>query len=375
MTRRPRVLMIVGQLNELSGGGERMAVGLATELPQHGFDVWVCTTSRRPVRGSLLEALADAGVQRFDLARSRRFDVAAALRLRRFIRSAGIDVVHSHMFGPNVWGAVLGRASRAPVVIAHEQTWSYEGVLARRATDWGIGRLVDAFVAVSSADAERMARLEHVPRRKLRVVPNAWWPRTVEAAGDVRAELGIGASDPVIGTVAILRAQKRLDVLLDAFALVLRDAPSAWLLIAGHGEERAALEQHAAGVGVDGRVLFLGPRDDVDAVWRAVDVAAMSSDFEGTPLAALEAIGQGVPLVATDVGGLPDIGGPAGEHGVVLTAPGDPGALAAELSALLVDPERRQELGRAAAERAQEFTVARYGERFAALYRELLATI
>lgn len=371
---RPRVLMLLDNVNEESGGAERFAIGLAAALPAQRCDVWVCTT--RVARGPLIAALGEAGVRHLHLGRRPgRLDPLAFRPLARTLRGQRIDVLHAHMFGSNVWGTLIGRLCQVPVVVANETTWSYEGQPLRRALDGQlIGRFADAFVAVSEADRARMVGLEGVPSTKTVVIPTAYLPRPrAAAAADVRAELGLGAEDSVIGTIAILRPQKALHMLVDAFAQVVRSLPRAHLVIAGPspGPVRGELEEQAVALGLEDRVHLLGQRDDVEEVWRAFDVGAISSDFEGTPLAAIECLTCGVPLVATAVGGLPDII----EHDStgVLVAPGDAAALATALEDLLRDPDRRARLGAAGRERARAFTIERIAARFAQLYRQLLA--
>jgi glycosyltransferase involved in cell wall biosynthesis len=373
-TERPRVLMLLDNVNEQSGGAERFAIGLAAALPAERCDVWVCTT--RVARGPLIATLADAGVRHLHLGRRPgRLDPLAFRALARTLRRERIDVLHAHMFGSNVWGTLIGRLCRVPVVVANETTWSYQGQPLRRALDGQlIGRFADAFVAVSEADRARMVSIEGVPSTKTVVIPTAYLPRSPAGAGaDLRAELGIGEREPVIGTIAILRPQKALHVLVDAFARLVRVVPGAHLVIAGPspGPVGGELAEQARAAGLEDRVHLLGQRDDVEAVWRAFDVGAMSSHFEGTPLAAIECLSCGTPLVATAVGGLPDII----EHDRtgVLVAPGDPAALATALEALLRDPDRRARIGAAGCEHAQAFTIERIAARFAQLYRRLLA--
>ena len=196
------------------------------------------------------------------------------------------------MFGSNVWATVVGRAARVPVVVAHEHTWDYEGQPLRRLLDRRlIGRFADAFVAVSEADRERMITVEGVPADKVRVMPNAFVPSEGAAPGDLRTELGLGPEAPLVGIACILRPQKAVDVLLDAFALV--RTPGAQLVIAGDGDCRESLERQAAALGIAGRTHFLGLRHDVASILAGLDVAAISSDFEGTPLFALETHGRG----------------------------------------------------------------------------------
>jgi glycosyltransferase involved in cell wall biosynthesis len=366
--RRTRVLMLLDRLEPHSGGGERFAVGLAAHLPRDRFEVTLCATREvlEPWRG----VLDESGVPWFGLGRRATWDILPFRGLVRFLRRRDVDVLHAHMFGSNVWGSVIGRAARVPVVVAHEQTWDYEGKPLRKLLDGRlIGRLAHAFVAVSSADRDRMIALEGVPADKVVVEPNAYVPRTGErSTWDPRAELGVGAETPLIGTACIFRPQKRLDVLLDAFARV--RTPDARLVLAGDGPERTRLGAQAERLGVADRVHFMGLRDDVDALLRGVTVAVMSSDFEGTPLFGFECMAAGTPLVATAVGGLPDMV----DHGesALLVPRRDPGALAAALDELLADPDRRTALAAAARERLAGFEIGAVATRFAELYDLLL---
>ncbi len=237
---RTKVLMLVNRLRFGGGGAERFLVGLAAHLPPERFEVVVCTT--RPSEGALLESMLAQGVEHVPLDRRGRLDARAFARLVRILRERRIDVLHAHMFGSNVWGTLLGRLARVPVVIAQEQTWDYVGQPVRKFLDGRlIGRYADVFVAVSHRDAERMVELEGVPRDKVRVIPNAYVPRPSDTSRDLRAELGIPADAPVVGTAAVHRPQKALEVLLEAFADLRERLPAAHLLLGGDGPRRAAL--------------------------------------------------------------------------------------------------------------------------------------
>ena len=120
------------------------------------------------------EEIEAAGVGLVVLDRSSRLDLKPWLGAAASWRAWDIDVLHSHKFGSNVWGSVIGTACRVPVIVAHEHTWSYEGEPLRVWVDGHvIGRLADRLVAVSNADARRMVSVEHVDPSKIVVIPNA----------------------------------------------------------------------------------------------------------------------------------------------------------------------------------------------------------
>lgn len=361
--------MLVNALRERSGGAERFAAGLAASLSSEGHTVTMCLT--RKAGGPLLETLADAGVRLLNLDRGDDFRPLAFGRLARYLREENVDVLHAHMFGSNLWGTVIGRMCAVPVIVAHEQTWSYEGNPVRRFLDgYLIGRGASAFVAVSRADARRMVELENVPREKVTVIPNAYVPRPEGTGGNLRAELALAADVPLLVTAAILRPQKALDVLIDAFALVLDKLPAAQLAIAGEGPCEPELRRQAAAMGLADRIHFLGLRTDIGAVLESADLAVMSSDFEGTPLFAIECMTHRTPLVATDVGGIRDL---LEEDKSVLLAPRrDAQALARQMTSVLLEPGKRDSLAAAAYESAEELSIERTAARFTALYSSLL---
>jgi glycosyltransferase involved in cell wall biosynthesis len=375
---RVRVLYVINKLGE-QGGAERFTLGLAAALPRDRIEPWVCVT--RSATEGALRILREAAVPTVVLGRRTRWQSHRMLGLSRLLHQQRFDVLHSHMFGSNLWGMALGRLARVPVLVAHEHTWSYEGNPARAWADANvIGRLCTRLVAVSALDARRMVEREGVPVEKVVVMPTAWVPRP-DSGGDIRAELGLDPGTPLIATAAVLRPQKAIDVLLDAFALVLQSTPAAHLVIAGDSVMRPngtrdplrhTLEAQAAALGIADSVHFLGVRDDVDSILAAADAAALSSDFEGTPLFLFECMAHDAPLVATAVGGVPDVidNGSSG----ILVPPRDPRALADGLTQLLADPGRRAALCAAARRRLDDFRIEVVAGQFADLYEDLAPT-
>jgi glycosyltransferase involved in cell wall biosynthesis len=367
--RRLRILFLIDQVVD-SGGAERFALGLATHLPRDRFDVWMCATRRADP--DAVAALEQAGVTHLHLGRRTKWDIHRFGALVALLRRQRFDILHAHMFGSNLWGTILGRACGVPVIVAHEHNWSYSGDPFRVWIDrWVIGRFATRFVAVSLANQARMVALEGIPYERIVVLPTAYVPRTGSSNRDIRSELGLAPDSLLIGVAAILRVEKALDVLLEAHAQVVRRFDRAHLVIAGDGPCRGELQRLASKLGIDDRVHFLGRRLDIDSILRAVDVGAMSSDWEGMPLFVFECMAARTALVATSVGGLPEVV----EHGRtgLLVPPRDPAALADAIAELLGDPERREQLATAAAERMGEFTIESVARRFASLYETLVA--
>jgi len=365
-----RLLVLIDSV-WLTGGAERFALGLATHLPRERFEVWVCATRRiEPAAARLLER---EELPYLNLGRRAKWDVHRFRRLIGLLRAQRFDILHSHMFGSNVWGVTFGRLCRVPVIIAHEHNWAYTGPRARIWIDRElIGRLSTRFVAVSEANRRRMIEIERIPAEKLCVLPTARLPHEHgPPSRALRAELGIPDGARVIFTAAVFRPEKALEVLLDAHARVHARRGDVHLVLAGDGPCRAQLERSRAALGTAESVHLLGFRSDVDSLLACADVAALSSDWEGLPLFALECMAAGVPLVATAVGGVPEVVDEG--HTGLLVPPRDPEALARALARVLDDRALARKLGEGAAARASEFTIERAAQRFARLYEQLAA--
>jgi glycosyltransferase involved in cell wall biosynthesis len=364
----------------LAGGAERLAIELAMRLDRERFEPTLCV-SRFYERGDArfrdsglgaLDRLERAHVRVLPLKRERTLDVGAWLRLARYLRRERVEVLHAHKFGSNVWGTLVGRAARVPVVLAHEHTWSYEGQPLRRFLDRElIARGADRLIAVSRADRRRMLEVEGIDERRTMFIPNGIVGLPPPSGRDVRAQLEIEAGAPLLGVVGTLRPQKAHGTLLRALPSLRTEWPGIRLLIIGSGPDRASVEGLAEELGVRESVRFLGDRADVPDLLAALDVAVCCSDFEGSPLSVMEYMDAALPIAATSVGGVPDLID-SGVHGL-LVAPGDPDALAGAIAALLRDPEGARAMGaRARARRRSEFDIDVQVRTLEALYTELL---
>lgn len=367
MTDRLRVVTLLDRVRV--GGAERFAIGLAGNLDPERFDSVLCTT--RPDEDPLDHLdLAGAPLRRLALDRRSRASLRAWSPLLRMVREEGVDILHAHMHGSNVWAAVLGRALRVPVVIATEHSWSFEGRPLRKALDRHlVGRYCDAFTAISAADCKRMIERVGVPADRVRLMPLGIIPRADRsAAGCLRRALGIPAAAPVVSVLGMLRPVKALDVLIRAFPAVLAEHPEARLLIAGEGAERRRLEATIAALGLGSSVLLLGLVNDIAPVLAASDVYAQSSDSEGTPIAIMEAMNAGLPVVSTAVGGVPAL---VDASCGLLVPPRDPGALGLAINKLLADPQARCTLGTAGRARVADHGFQGTVEQWQNLYTEL----
>jgi glycosyltransferase involved in cell wall biosynthesis len=374
-TRPLRVVVMVESVTgPRAGGAEHVAARTAIHLDRARFEPTLCTTRLIAPTGPLLDELRDAGIPVLQLRRRGRFDLASWRPLVAQLRHDRVDILHSHMFGANVWGTILGRLTRVPVVIAHEHSWTFEGQPMRRFLDRElIGRGATAYVAVSDADRKKMIEIEGVPAAKVHVLQNGIPPLRPPSGKDVRAELGIDRDVPLVGSVGELHVQKAFDVLFDTAARLRNRFPSLEVIVAGEGSDRPRLERHIRELGLERTVHLLGRREDVPDVLASLDIAVCCSDREGSPLSVMEYMASGLPIVATRVGGIPDLIDD-GVHGL-LVPPRDADALANALARLLDDETLSARLAANARERQErEFVLAAAVRRTEELYELLVAS-
>jgi glycosyltransferase involved in cell wall biosynthesis len=373
---RVHVLTLVDRLS-ITGGAEHIALDIATRLDPSRFRSTLCA-SRFAAAGTPnaserqgLDLMHAAGTGFVPLRRRSRIDFRSWRRLAAYIRREHVEVIHAHMFGSNVWGTVIGRLTGVPVIIAHEHSRSFEGEPLMRLLDRElIARYCDAFIAVSREDRRKMIELERIPAERIRVLANGIVPGTPTPGRDLRAELGLGRA-PLVGAVGGLRAVKSYDVLIRAAAHLRDRHPDLRVLIAGDGEERPRLEALIRELELTDVVVMLGAWLDIPDLLAALDVAVCASEREGSPLSVMEYMEAGLPIVATRVGGIPDLIDD-GVHGL-LVEPGNPEAMAAAIADLLNDRARASQLGMHARERRRrEFDLDVMVRNVEALYTELL---
>lgn len=294
-------------------------------------------------------------------------------RIASFLRTWRADLLHCHLPLAGVVGRLAGRVAGTPVVYTEHNLMERYHPWTRRANLWS-WRLQARVVAVSAEVASSIERHAggRVPVRVVRNgVPVARLRRDPEAGAEVRRRLGIPPEAPVVGQVAVFRRQKRLDLWLETARQVLRDRPDARFVLVGDGPLRPEIERRSRELGLTSAVTFTGLQDDVRPFLSAIDLLLVTSEFEGLPLVLLEAMALELPVVATAVGGVPEAvaDGRTGR----LVPFGEPGASAAATLALLANPTRAREMGRAARRRVKtEFSTDRMMVELEALYREVV---
>lgn len=375
---RVHVVSLIDDLAVNGGGAETMARELALRLDPSRFRCTLCVTRLSPGRPSaaglaVMRGLEAQGVRVLSLARRGKLHLAAWRPLVAYLQRENVRVLHGHMFGSNVWAAVLGRLAGVPVIVAHEHGWSYEGQPVRRFLDRVlVARSSDAIIASSELARTRMVEVERIdPRRTRLVYISNGIAQPIPSGRPIRAELEIPDDAPLVLVVARLDPYKSLHVLASAAQHLVPEFPRLRVLIAGEGPERQHLERLIADRGLGDVVTLLGARADVPDLIAACDVATLCSYSETTPLAIMEYMALGKPVVATRAGGIPDLIEDR-VHGL-LVEPEDPAALAQAIASLLRDPELALDMGRHGRERQRrEFSIDAVARKVEALYEELL---
>lgn len=350
------------------GGAEQVLAQLATALQASG--AW--NVAFLPAEGEswLARQLDGSGVTIEYVRLERLLSPACAGSLEAAFRRHRIDVAHSHEFTMAVYGSWASWRAGVPHIITMHGGRYYAARLRRRLALRAAMALSGYTVAVSVCLARQMSRDLHIRRSRIATIPNG--VRCVRPERTtLRDELRLGPEDHLLVSVGNLYPVKGHRHLIEALAILVKRHPTLHLAIAGRGETAEALSTDARDHGLAKRVHLLGLRADIAAILASADVFVLPSLSEGLPLALLEAMFAGCPIVASDVGEV-SVALAHGEAGVLVEA-GNPGALAAALDRLLSDPKWARNLGERAARRAAaEYDVSQMVRRYVAVYEELL---
>jgi len=368
------------------GGSEKQMIALAERLPRDEFETTFLLFRET---GALLERVRTSGIRVVEVApnasstdhgqahRALR-GVQFAMGLASTLRRSQMDVVDAWLFHAYVAAGLTRPITRIPTLVAGRRSLPdskgartpFDGLLMRAAS-----RSADVVVANSKAVRRASIEIDGDDRRKLRVIrngveiPPAMSP---DERSRIRASWGLGDDDVAIASVANYKPRKGLEELIDALAELMHDGLKPGLVLIGEGRSRSGLHERARRLGVAERVRLVGYDSHPEWTIAASDIAAHASESEGLPNAVLEAAAAGRPIVATDVGGTPEIiaDGLTG----LLVPPAQAPALSSAIATLIRDPDLRLRLGAAAQARvATEFSMDQMVAGFAGLYRDLAA--
>ena len=355
-------------------GAEVLAEALARRLADRYRFVFLCLDGL----GQIGEQLLKDGLTVVNLGRRPGLDLSVARRLSGAVSDHQIELLHAHQYTPFCYAALSRRfASRPPILFTeHGRHYPDQRKLKRVLANRWLLKRCDHVTAVGRFVKQALVDNEGIEASRVEVIhngidPESFPPVNTQARAQARRELGVGDDCPLVMQVARLHSVKDHATAVRAFAQVIKRLPDARLCLVGDGALREELEALVRELEVQDRVLFTGVRADVKRLLPAADLFMLSSLSEGISVTLLEAMSVGLAIVATRVGGNPEVV----EHGVtgLLSDRRDDNALAQNILALLSDPEKRKACAQAGRRRLLErFTQQQMHRGYADCYARML---
>jgi len=326
------------------GGQEIRIVAEMLGMKGRGHEVFLAT----PEEGLIYKRARQAGIETFPVGMDKSSLINSVLAIKRIIKEKEVSIINTHSSKDSWAGSIAGRISGIKVLRTRHISAAMKSDPFKRLV---YGPLCDGIITTGEAIKAMLVRELKLNPDKIHSIPTGIDAGRFSGAdgSGVRASLGIGPGEPVIGIVAVLRSWKGHEYLVKAMPKVLKEFPDAKLLIAGEGPVRPHLERWVGELGIGGNVLLLGHREDVPEVMQAIDIAVLSSyASEGIPQTILQAMASGKPVIGTDVGGIPEVV----KDGVtgIIVPPRDSDSLADAIRFLLKDKERLRLMGEAGRE-------------------------
>lgn len=360
---RPRTVMQI-TWSLVAGGAEIYALTIASNLAPESYRSFLCALDEG---GALEDEIKRRGLPYVVMHRAQVLDWRLMWRLYRLFAKTRPDIIQTHHFNQLFYSFIGAKLVGAKLFHTEHSLECYEG---RRGLRIAL-RLMSIFcrkvIAIGGESAQFLRTRVGIPARKLTVVRAGIDTRAFnESKSEARRTLGLKTDERVVSIVARLYPEKNHRLLLAAFSEVVKRIEGARLLIVGEGIEGDNLREEIRRLKLEDNVSMLGVRRDIANILAATDVFALCSDREGLPVAVLEAMAAGVPVVATAVGDLPSVVDDR-QTGLIVP-PQDPAALAQALCELLENPARAFEMGKAARAAVQGYSLdammSRYGELF-----------
>lgn len=368
-----KVLILIDRLGR--GGIAQVAMNTALTLDRTRFEPILVTTRDKPRHGQD-EILKKAGVQLIELDRRSRLQLWSWKPLWEILPN--VTILHAHATGSNFWGRLWGRLFHVPLIVTQEHTISDEKSLIAHYIDRIFSRFSDRIVTVSHFDRERYIEHEKLPAAKVTAlyvgIDVARFDQPITKT-EARRQIGLPETKLVISVIGRLAPQKNHIGFLKALKLLPETLQKEiHAVLVGSGDQETKLRQEVSALGLEDRVVFLGERTDVPVILHALDLLVLPSHWECLPSVLSEAMVSRCPVVATAVGGVPEI---IGNVGWPLVSPGDTAALARAMAEVLqMPPAKREQMTEASRQRIRHhFSKEQSINQLEALYESLLDTL
>ncbi|MFH1742570.1 MAG: glycosyltransferase family 4 protein [bacterium] len=369
--RRTKIVRIIARLN--IGGPAIHVVLLSAGLDTERYETVLVKGRESETEGDMMAFAQQRGVEPVIINRLGRdlnpiSDLATLWRVYRLLRRERPDIVHTHTAKAGTLGRIAARLAGVPVVIHtfHGHVLSgYFGPFKTRlftAIERLLARWSNAIISVSETCRRDLLTLGIADKEKMVTIPlglelDRFPERVPQRAGQFRKRFGIPPDAPIVSHVARMVPIKRHDVFLRAIPMVLREKPDVRFALVGDGETRPALEDLARDLQLDNRLIWTGFIEEQELIYADMDLLVLTSDNEGLPVAVIEALASARPVIATRVGGVPELI-TDGVNGYTVE-PNNPEQLAEALLKALSNMDRLREMGRA----GQQKVLERYNHR------------
>jgi len=351
-----------------------MVLALSRRLLARGYRVELAAHPGQPY----IEPFRQAGITVHELGIGGKGDILAPCKLAGLLRSRDIDIVHSHTRPADLAAYIATKIIGKPLVITQHGNINLDReTLTRRHDVFAFGynvvlRGATKVAAVCQATKQELLQQCRVSPRHIQVIYNGIEqssPVNGRTRERVRADLGIN-QNAVVAIITGSLKWKGHETLLSALASITAQAPNLLLLVAGTGPQEPALRQQATQLGIANLVRFLGFRQDIPDLLSASDIFVLPSRSEAFPISILEAMTAGLPVVASDIGGIPE----QVEDGVtgLLVTPGDVDELTHAISRLIGNQELRRQIGEKGRDKVRQFTLERMVDGYISLYNQVL---
>lgn len=360
-----KILQVV--LNLKYGGLEKLVIQLSEELNKKGFETVIACLQEE---GEVAQEARKKGLQIFCLKKKEGFDWPLIFKLRELISREKIDIVHTHNSGPLIYGTLAARLSFKPCInTRHSRTEEkISGLI------WNLNTYV---VCVSDDTQKEILKHNRISLSKIRVIYNGIdlnafnFIQDNGFAHEKRKQVGLQENSFLIGNIGRLVADKDQETLLKAFRKLVQKKFNGELVIVGDGPLQGHLKKKADDLAIADKVKFLGFRDDIEELLSIFDVYVLSSIREGVSLTLLEAMACHRPIVATKIGGNPEV--VIDNQTGYIVPPGFPERIESAVMRLYANKGVAQEMGAMGRKRVEEkFSLKNMAEEYMRLYREIV---
>jgi glycosyltransferase involved in cell wall biosynthesis len=366
-------IKITHLITELSyGGAQKVLINLLSNIDKEKYKCSVVCfyNGESPVA----QDIRDLSIEVIDLKMTNKFRVDALYRLSSILKSQKPNILHSWMFHPVLAGRIFGCLHKIPVIISSRHNVNIGGLF-REMINRLTAQMDDHVIAVCEVARQTEIKRAHILPDKVTTIYNGInleeYLTILRSRDEIRKYLGVTNEDFVVVSTGRMHYQKGYSILINAISLITNTYPSIKLLLVGDGPVRSILEKYALELGISNQIMFTGQRSDISDILHASDVYISSSLWEGSSISIIEAMASGLPIIATKVGGTPEL--VEDKVSGILVPSRNPSIIAQAIIELYTNAELRKNIGIQARQRAiKNFSSKEMVKKIEKLYLKLL---